>query len=115
MTKKRRNSGSCQNKGHRQPRAAHLLHELCLCVPKDKAIKKLVIGNVVEATAVRHIYEASIFFACVFPKLDVKLHYCTASCESVPMELRSINPFPPPLFKREGTASRSPPKPMYRS
>ena len=80
MPKKRRNNGRNKNhKGHSDPVHCENCHRL---VPKDKAVKRFVIKNMVDASSKRDIEEMSVYQdkedPYSMPKLFLKNQYCVA-------------------------------------
>jgi small subunit ribosomal protein S26e len=74
MPKKRRNGGrSKSGRGHTQGVPCTHCGRI---VPKDKAIKRYTVRNMVDASSLRDIKENRAFDNFSIPKLYTKLQYC---------------------------------------
>ena len=76
MPKKRRNNGrSKKNGGHGTPVPCTHCGRI---VPKDKAVKRYTVRNMVDASSLRDIKDNRAIENFTIPKMYLKLQYCIA-------------------------------------
>ena len=78
MTAKRRNAGRSKH-GRGRCTPVHCFN-CCRLVPKDKAVKRFVVRNMLDAASARDIAESSgeLYKHFPLPKLYMKQRYCVA-------------------------------------
>lgn len=89
MTQKRRNGGK-NRKGR-----GHVKFQRCSncsrAVPKDKAVKRFLVKNMVDSASQRDMEEASVYDEYVIPKMYLKMVYCiSCACHAHIVRVRSV-------------------------
>ena len=106
MPKKRRNNGrNKKNRGHVKPIVCVNCGRSC---PKDKAIKRFTIKDIVDASSKKDLEENRAFEYYVIPKLYIKMQYCVGcGIHARIVKVRSVedrrNRAPPQRVQRDAT------------
>merc|ERR1712134_155396 len=72
-----------QNRNMTKKRRGHVKRVRCdssgCMIPKDKAVKRYIVRNLVDASALRDMQDASVIEGYVLPKLYRKVYYSISS------------------------------------